>query len=335
MKRIIALSLALLFALSAAPMALAAKKTKKKEEEPEQPKVIPAYEMIIGSIVSIDKKNNRIEIQPEEGGSVQLLFGGQLRIVDNEKKSAVDINKLKVGTEVRAWHGTAMTASIPPQAVGYAMLTNLQPGSVAGEYFEVEWVGKSGSEYTLLNQPKTVYLSMAGGLKLKGYNKNAATRVSGMIPGARFLYWPENAPADAQDGAEETAAQAAPAKESTKTITMFPYVYDGYIIMEQNYLNVNGYMLDHQAIADEEGALYIPLADAAMRLGFSRAAYSSGTRTATLKKGNKTYTFVADAPSYTVGNTTVECPAPKVEGDVLYVALETILSFGNYKMVMN
>lgn len=321
MKRILSLALCALF-LFTAPTALAAKKAKKTAQEPEPPKVVAAYTMATGRVRAINAREKSVEITKSDGtGNLVLLMGAEPKLVNNATQEAEPFSSLKAGDFIAAWHTGAVSASIPPKTACLALLTNSEPGAPSGTFFEVEKVYRKDGVFTLYNQPQDYILSVDGTANLQPFNKSAQGKSSAIKPGARFLFWPGSV----QE--KEAAVRVA-------TAVMLPYTYDGYILIEQNYVNINGYMLDNQCITTEDGTIFLSVQDAAMRLDKS-AKYSLLDQTFTLKQqGAETAVFTVGQETYTIGKQQYNAPAPILREHTLYVSLAAIQTLGNYKVVV-
>lgn len=322
-KRILSLLLCAAVLLCA-PSALAAKKKKKVEPEPEPPKVVAAYQMAAGTIKAVDRSAKTIEVDRGTAlGSILLHMGSNPVIVDNTKRSALALNKVSAGMTVRAWHSSAVTASLPPQSGCLAMVVNIDGTTAAPDFMEVEKVFRSGSTYTLLNQPQDMQLSVPSSTTITAFKRGDTNKASGFKPGARLLYW--------ADAVEESY----PAKATAKSVLLLPYVYDGYILMDQGYLNVNGHMLEGKAIIEEDGTVFLPGLETCKRLGLT-ANYVKASQTLRIKISTRVSTeLVAGQAAFKLGKETITIPAPRVEDYVLYIPLEAVLQFESYKYVAN
>lgn len=319
------LSMLLLAAiLLSAPTALAAKKKKKVEPEPEPPKIVAAYEMVTGTIKAVNSGAKTIEIdRGGELGSILLQMGKEPAIVDNTKRSALAFNKVKTGMAVRAWHSNTVTASLPPQSSCYAMVVNIEDAAAAPNFMEVEQVFRSGGTYTLLNQPQDMRLSVSASTKITAFKRGDSNKITALKPGTRLLYW------------ADSVMESYPAQASAKSVLLFPYAYEGYILMDQGYLNVNGHMLEGKAITEEDGTLLVPGLEACNRLGLS-PYYVKSTQTLRLKISTRVSAeLVAGQAAFKLGKETIAIPAPKVVDYVLYIPLEAVLQFKSYKYVAN
>lgn len=322
-KRFLSLLLCAAILLSA-PSALAASKKKKKvEPEPEPPKVVAAYQMVSGTVKSLNNGAKTIEIDlGGEQGSIVLLMGKTPYIIDNTKRAALAFSKVKAGMTVRAWHSNAVTSSLPPQSACLAMAVNVDATS-APDFMEVEQVFRSGSTYTLLNQPQDVRLSLTTSAKITAFKRGDSNKVTALKPGARLLYW------------ADTVAESYPAQVGTKSVLMLPYPYAGYILMEKGFLNVNGHMLENKAIIEEDGTVFIPGAEACKRLDLS-PNYVKSTQTLRIKISSRLSTeLTAGKTTFVLGKETIAIPAPKVVDYVLYIPMEAVLQFESYKYVAN
>lgn len=322
MKRIFSLALCALL-LFAAPTAIAAKKTKKTAPEPEPPKIVAAYTMAAGRVHAINAREKSVEIIKSDGtGNLMLLMGAEPKLVNNATQEAEPFSSLKAGDIVTAWHTNAVSASIPPKTACLAMLTNSEPGAPGGTFFEVEKIYRKDGVFTLHNQPQDYILSLDSTAKLQPFNKSVQGKSSAIKPGTRFLFWP--------GGTQEKEGAAV----RVTTAVMLPYTYDGYILIEQNYVNINGYMLDNQCITTEDGTIFLPVQDAAKRLDKS-AKYSLLDQTFTLKQnGAETAVFTVGQETYTIGKQQYYAPAPILREHELYVSLAAIQTLGNYKVVV-
>lgn len=320
MKRILALALCALLLLSM-PTALAAKKSKKNIAEPEPVKIEAAYTKFEGIVRAVNTKEKSVEISGD-AGSIILLMGNEPILINNKTREPEQLSSLKIGDSVVGYHINAVSADMPPRANGLGMLTQVESGAPLGIFFEVEKIGRKGNAYTLYNQPQDLIVSMDAGIRMQPFSKNAQNKISAIKPGARFVFWPD------------TLQEGAPPTAQASTAVMLPYTYDGYILIEQNYVNVNGYMLDTKAMTKENGTVYIPILDAAKRLDIN-PKYSVGEQTIILKQNGKNPAVLTiGQETFTIGKQQYQAPAPVLEERVLYVSLAAIQILGKYKVVV-
>ncbi len=318
MKRFFSALLCIALAIAATAPALAKSKASTQPAPAAVPAIVPAYQAVYGSIQTVDAANKRVTIRTNDDKDVTLRIDSITKVIDNAKRTTVTLQKIKAGTRAAAWFDPRNASSSPAALV---LVVHIADGATVPTYFEAERIDRSGNDLRLLNQPQDIVLTVKRTLKIKLFGSSNTQNAGAIKPGSQFLAW------------YDTAALSYPAQAGTDDILLFPYDYDGYILIDRGYANVNGYTLSAKLIITEDGSVLFPILETAKRLGF-RTTYSAGKKAVTIYSGNREIiTFTVGQTTCDFGCTFVEAAAPRIENNVFYVPLDPILMLGNYKLL--
>ena len=154
---------------------------------------------LAGHITDIDREQDIFYISeqlPAEGAtadpanSVGAVEVDDCIMIDAQTGTEVDDDALRVGEEVTAYVGLAMSRSIPPQSACSAIITNMPTDGTSAAYVRVQEVTEDTDGIRVLNQNADLYVIIPQDLSIEVYDEPGQTlSLSAIQPGTRMIVW--------------------------------------------------------------------------------------------------------------------------------------------------
>lgn len=180
----------------------------------------PAYQTVAmrATISSVNMEDNSLEIQPtdsdaeDEPKEIIARLGADCAIVNAETGAKQEIGDLEEGDSIIAYLSVMFTASIPPQAECYAIVTN-ETGLSHVDYVRVLEAREGDYGVTVLNQNADLYVTIPDSVPLEVFGEDATASPDEIEQGSRLLVWYEFVLESYPGQATATRAMLIPATE--------------------------------------------------------------------------------------------------------------------------
>ncbi len=238
----------------------------------------PCYINTFGILKEVDWEHNRFTVQQNTDPEQTIVFhvSDDFLLLNNEDGMPLAKEDLKEGLRIMVSHSPIMTKSLPPQSAAFLAVGNMEENQTPATYIEVDKVitNENGS-ITVLNANGDLLVTLPKEMPITPYLTKNIVSIQDIQPGSKLLTW------------FDMVLTSYPGQTTSQKAVLFPYDYDGYIIIHPSaqQVSINGEKTGI-SLMPKEDVFYVPLRNVAESLGFT-VHFTNAEQGASLQNSQK------------------------------------------------
>lgn len=277
--------------------------------------------IVWGTVETIEGSTLHVKNSAETALSdVIIHMSPDAPIIDAVTGAAIELSSVKAGQMVYVTVAPAMALSLPPQASGLALITNIPADYKVPEYAVIDRVLTSDKEGVLaeiLTTDGQLQAKITAETTLSRYTKPGEAAITSiptveeLKPGCGVFVW------------YGASTKSIPAQTTLTQCVIVPSAYDGYAIVTDAGIDYNGAAVTLQPnqlpTQNEAGDVLVPLRPVAEAAGW-KLTWAGKDQPIVLTKGEQTVTLTLGSETYTLGQETYYVSQPtQIVGGVTFV----------------